>query len=251
MYHVIYQPAIGSFYEGAQYSFKELVSARDPWSGWMHYDAGLPEEELPTELDQNVVPDITTPSEEPTTIPSESPAPGNLPDTSPAAQTSPSAVPQGAAPDTASSISKGYTFKVKGTTYIVKDASQKTVAFRKAAGKKIKTAVIPATVKITADGAVQTFRVTEISDKAFAGCSSLKKVTIGKNVTSIGKEAFAKDKNLKKIVIKSSGLKKVGKNAIKGISGKAKISCGKKNVTAYKKLFTGKTGYVKSMKITK
>lgn len=39
--HVIYQPAIGSFYEGGQFSFKELVSARDPWSGWMHYDAGL------------------------------------------------------------------------------------------------------------------------------------------------------------------------------------------------------------------
>ena len=39
--HVIYQPVIGSYYEGAQYSFKELVSARDPWSGWMHYDAGL------------------------------------------------------------------------------------------------------------------------------------------------------------------------------------------------------------------
>lgn len=39
--HFIYQPAIGSFYEGAQYSFKELLSARDPWSGWIHYDAGL------------------------------------------------------------------------------------------------------------------------------------------------------------------------------------------------------------------
>jgi hypothetical protein len=39
--HFIYQPAIGSFYEGGQYSHKELVSARDPWSGWIHYDAGL------------------------------------------------------------------------------------------------------------------------------------------------------------------------------------------------------------------
>ncbi|MEU4243771.1 sugar-binding protein [Actinoplanes sp. NPDC026619] len=39
--HFVYQPAIGSFYEGGQYAFKELVSARDPWSGWMHYDAGL------------------------------------------------------------------------------------------------------------------------------------------------------------------------------------------------------------------
>ena len=39
--HFIYQPAIGSFYEGGQFSFKELVSARDPWSGWIHYDGGL------------------------------------------------------------------------------------------------------------------------------------------------------------------------------------------------------------------
>ena len=39
--HFIYQPAIGSFYEGGQYSFKELLSARDPWSGWIHFDAGL------------------------------------------------------------------------------------------------------------------------------------------------------------------------------------------------------------------
>ncbi|MCR5202030.1 MAG: leucine-rich repeat protein [Lachnospiraceae bacterium] len=39
--HVIYQPVVGSFYEGCQYSYKELVSARDPWSGYMHYDTGL------------------------------------------------------------------------------------------------------------------------------------------------------------------------------------------------------------------
>ncbi|MGI5197950.1 GH59 galactosidase [Streptomyces sp. CA-288835] len=39
--HYIFQPAIGSFYEGAQYSHKELVSARDPWSGYLHYDAAL------------------------------------------------------------------------------------------------------------------------------------------------------------------------------------------------------------------
>ncbi|HEX7599677.1 MAG TPA: sugar-binding protein, partial [Polyangia bacterium] len=39
--HFIYQPAIGAFYEGGQYSYKELVSARDPWSGFIHYDTGL------------------------------------------------------------------------------------------------------------------------------------------------------------------------------------------------------------------
>ncbi|KAB8294646.1 family 16 glycoside hydrolase [Bifidobacterium avesanii] len=36
----LYQPAIGSFYENMEYSYKELISARDPWSGWMYYDAG-------------------------------------------------------------------------------------------------------------------------------------------------------------------------------------------------------------------
>jgi hypothetical protein len=39
--HYVFQPAIGSFYEGAQYSHKELVSARDPWSGYIRYDAAL------------------------------------------------------------------------------------------------------------------------------------------------------------------------------------------------------------------
>jgi chitodextrinase len=39
--HYVFQPAIGSFYEGAQYSHKELLSARDPWSGHIHYDAAI------------------------------------------------------------------------------------------------------------------------------------------------------------------------------------------------------------------
>lgn len=37
---VIYQPAIGACYEHMEYASKELVSARDPWSGWIYYDAG-------------------------------------------------------------------------------------------------------------------------------------------------------------------------------------------------------------------
>ncbi len=37
----IFQPAIGGFYEGIQYAHKELLSARDPWSGYIHYDPAL------------------------------------------------------------------------------------------------------------------------------------------------------------------------------------------------------------------
>lgn len=38
--HAIYQPAIGACHEHMEYAAKELVSARDPWSGWVYYDAG-------------------------------------------------------------------------------------------------------------------------------------------------------------------------------------------------------------------
>ncbi|WP_434716438.1 hypothetical protein [Lacticaseibacillus paracasei] len=37
----IYQPAIAAFYEGGQYSSKNILQATDPWSGWMHYDAAV------------------------------------------------------------------------------------------------------------------------------------------------------------------------------------------------------------------
>ncbi|MCI8307930.1 MAG: DUF1080 domain-containing protein, partial [Lachnospiraceae bacterium] len=39
--HYIFQPAIGSFYEGSQYDHKELLSAREPWSGHIHYDDSI------------------------------------------------------------------------------------------------------------------------------------------------------------------------------------------------------------------
>ena len=42
----MFQPAIGSFYEGIQYGHKELLSARDPWSGYIHADGLLKNEEI-------------------------------------------------------------------------------------------------------------------------------------------------------------------------------------------------------------
>jgi hypothetical protein len=38
--HAIYQPAIGACYEHMEYASKELLSMRDPWDGWIYYDAG-------------------------------------------------------------------------------------------------------------------------------------------------------------------------------------------------------------------
>lgn len=90
--------------------------------------------------------------------------------------------------------------------------------------------------------------VTAVGDSAFSGCTSLKKVTIGKAVKTIGKGAFEKDGKLKSIKVKSTVLKKVGKNALKGIHKKAVISVPKKQLKSYKKLLRGK-GQASSVKI--
>lgn len=113
--------------------------------------------------------------------------------------------------------------------------------------KKQKKISVPKTVKV---GGI-TFKVTAIADKAFKGNTKLTSVTIGANVTKIGKESFSGCKKLKKITIKSTGLKSVGKNAIKGIDKKTTIKVPKSKLKKYKNLFKTKTGYKKTMKIQK
>ena len=107
---------------------------------------------------------------------------------------------------------------------------------------------VPATVKIKG----KTYKVTAISKQAFKGAKAkLTQVTIGKNVRVIEQKAFYGCKKLKKITIQSKVLNKVGKNAIGRIYRKAVIKVPKSKVNAYKKKFTKKTGFQKTMKLTK
>ena len=91
-------------------------------------------------------------------------------------------------------------------------------------------------------------KVVSIKKKALYKGRKLKKLTIGKNVQTIEDNAFNGCKNLKSITIKSTVLKKVGKNAIKGIHKKAVIKVPKKQ---YKKLFGKKSGFKKPMRLKK
>lgn len=84
--------------------------------------------------------------------------------------------------------------------------------------------------------------------KTYTGNKKIKKVVIGKDVTVIPKNAYKGCSSLKKIVVKSTVLKKVGKNALKGVHPKCKIKVPKKKMAAYKKLFRGK-GQKKSVKL--
>lgn len=168
-------------------------------------------------------------------VPSASPAPTTAPDTG---------------KDTRKLV-KGYSCQVGGASYVVTNVSAKTVSYQAPKKAGAKSIVIPAAIKINTGSGTEKFKVTAVSAKAFAKCKKLTKVTIGKQVEIIDREAFKNCKSLKKIVIKSTKLKKVGKNAVKGIHKKAVITCGKKNVKAYKKLFSKKSGFLKTMKVKK
>ena len=222
---------LGDLYQGEEVKVAPKVGT----------ETNLPEESLSTEVPTGVVPGLdqeepATPTKRPTVTPTVKPstAPTDAPKTS-----------------KASALKKGTVVNTTAGKFKVTDVTKKTVAFAAPVKKTVKKVVIPATIKVNNGGKVTTYKVTEIKAKALSGCKKLTAVTIGKNVKTIGKNAFANAKKLKKITIKSTNLKKVGKNAIKGIRKKAVISCGKKKVKAYKKLFKANTGYKKTMKIVK
>lgn len=118
------------------------------------------------------------------------------------------------------------------------DEKKHEVSYDKPSGTKTATVTVPQTIKI----GDTTYKVTKINDKAFKANKSVRKITLGSNITAIGREAFSGCKNLKTITIKSAKLtaKTVTKNAFKGITSKTCIKVPKKKLKAYKKLFRSK-----------
>ncbi|MCR5623814.1 MAG: leucine-rich repeat protein [Lachnospiraceae bacterium] len=195
-------------------------------------------------------------SEEPaeSTAPAEStvPAENVTPATTTAPAVTASAAPAAAKPTTATAgatvAPASDIVTVNNASYKITDSSKKEVQITgsDANGTVLK---IPATIQVQEGSTTATYKVTSIAAKAFAGNKKLKKVVIGKNITVIGANTFKGCKALKNIQIQSSVLKKVGKNAIKGINAKAVIKCPKKKKVAYKKLFKAKVGFKKTMRI--
>ena len=62
-----------------------------------------------------------------------------------------------------------------------------------------------------------------------SGNAKLKKVILGKNVTSIGKSAFKGCKSLTMVQLKGKALKTIGKQAFKKTSAKLVVSAKKMN----------------------
>jgi hypothetical protein len=146
------------------------------------------------------------------------------------------------------SVKVGSTYTIGKLKYKVTltKSSSRTVTVISPKNKKVTSVSIPATVKIQN----QAYKVTAVADKAFANCKKLKKVVVGKNVTSLGKNVFSGDSKLKAITIQSKKLNKVGSGALKGINKKAKIKVPSAKLKNYKKLLKGK-GQGSKVKIVK
>ncbi len=164
-------------------------------------------------------------------------------------------------------VKKGTSHKVGSYQYKVTGTS--TVSVTGIKNNKATKVKIPKTVKIGG----KDFKVTAIGSKAFKdnkkitsieigdnvraigvsafeGCTKLSKATLGKGISEISGNAFKSCKKLGTITIQSTKLKKVGRNALKGIKPTAKIKVPAKKLPAYKKLFKNK-GQGRKVKIVK
>jgi len=121
-------------------------------------------------------------------------------------------------------LKKGDTVTVKNVVYKVTNADKKTVAAVKGKNKKLTSVSIASTVKVKGE----ICKVTAVNAKAFKGYAKLKKVTIGKNVTTVGKQAFYGCKKLTKVSFKGTAVKSIKAAAFKKANAKIKVTLPKK-----------------------
>lgn len=136
------------------------------------------------------------------------------------------------------------TYKSGNLKYKVVSAGKKTVKVVSMVSKKKISVTIPATVKIAGD----TYKVTSVDAKVFQKNKYVKTVVLGKYMTTVPAKAFYGCSKLSKISVKSTQLKSVGSNALKGVKKNIRIEVPKKQYSTYKKLWSKKGATVKIVK---
>lgn len=155
-----------------------------------------------------------------------------------------------------SNVGQGDIVKVGNGKYEIISEYDSFVKYVEPTKSSVKTVTIPDTIKIGG----KTYKVVTIGDAAFnENCSTLKKVTIGRNVIGIGNDAFCFCKKLKSVTIKTTHLtnENVKYRAFYGLNEKAVITVPKQKLKEYKKILkvreigvTGKKQKIKGKTIS-
>lgn len=93
--------------------------------------------------------------------------------------------------------------------------------------------------------------VTSIEEDGFSYMERLRKVVIYADIVKIGNDAFKDAVKFDRFVIRTTKLKKAGKNIFKNTSKKMIIEVPKKSLSSYKKLFKNKGIKVKEIRALK
>ena len=93
--------------------------------------------------------------------------------------------------------------------------------------------------------------VTSIEEDGFSYMERLRKVVIYADIVKIGNDAFKGAVKFDRFVIRTTKLKKAGKNIFKNVSKKMIIEVPKKSLSSYKKLFKNKGIKVKEIRALK
>ena len=93
--------------------------------------------------------------------------------------------------------------------------------------------------------------VTSIEEDGFSYMERLRKVVIYADIVKIGNDAFKDAVKFDRFVIRTTKLKKAGKNIFKNVSKKMIIDVPKKSLSSYRKLFKNKGIKVKEIRAIK
>ena len=137
-------------------------------------------------------------------------------------------------------------FSVGGVFYIVTEikGSKIYVGVSGVVNDRATTVYIPKKVK--AEG--KEMIVTSIEEDSFSDMERLRKVVVNADIVKIGNDAFKDAAKFNRLVLKTTKLKKVGKNIFKNVSNKLIIEAPKKSLSSYKKLFKNKGIKVKEIR---
>ena len=168
--------------------------------------------------------------------------------TTPPAVTTPGGIKEGGDENT-TGVEVDDEFSVGGVFYTVTEikSGKVYVGVSGVVNDRATTVFIPKKIKYKGNE----MTVTSIEEDGFSYMERLRKVVIYADIVKIGNDAFKDAVKFDRFVIRTTKLKKAGKNIFKNTSKKMIIEVPKKSLSSYRKLFKNKGVKVKEIRVIK